>query len=95
MAAYSVRKGRRYRATIALGLLQSVASNDMMKRAPNKEFDLKFVIRRSPAHMGVKMGEFALLQWLNSFIFFNTMNGELDKLHRKWLNAPMAPLPTL
>jgi polar amino acid transport system substrate-binding protein len=68
---------------------------DMMKRAPSKEFDLKFVIRRSPAHMGVKMGEFALLQWLNSFIFFNTMNGELDKLHRKWLNAPMAPLPTL
>jgi hypothetical protein len=30
MAAYSVRKGRRYRATIALGLLQSVASNDMI-----------------------------------------------------------------
>jgi polar amino acid transport system substrate-binding protein len=68
---------------------------DMMKRAPNKEFDLKFVIRRSPAHMGVRMGEFTLLQWLNSFIFFNTMNGELDKLHRKWLNAPMAPLPSL
>jgi polar amino acid transport system substrate-binding protein len=68
---------------------------DLMKRAPNKEFDLKFVIRRSPAHMGVKLGEFALLQWLNSFIFFNSMNGELDKLHRKWLAAPMAPLPTL
>ena len=68
---------------------------DLMKRAPNKEFDLKFVIRRSPAHMGVKMGEHNLLQWLNSFIFFNTMNGELDRLHRKWLAAPMAPLPTL
>ena len=68
---------------------------DLMKRAPNKEFDLKFVIRRSPAHMGVRMGELVLLQWLNSFIFFNTMNGELDKLHRKWLGAPMAPLPTL
>ena len=68
---------------------------DLMKRAPNKEFDLKFVIRRSPAHMGVKMGELGLLQWLNSFIFFNTMNGELDRLHQKWLAAPMAPLPTL
>ena len=68
---------------------------DLMKRAPNKEFDLKFVIRRSPAHMGVRMGEFTLLQWLNSFIFFTTMNGELDKLHRKWLGVPMAPLPTL
>lgn len=68
---------------------------DMVKRAPSKEFDLKFVIRRSPAHMGVRMGEFALLQWLNSFIFFNTMNGELDRLHRKWLGMPMSPLPTL
>jgi polar amino acid transport system substrate-binding protein len=68
---------------------------DLLKRAPNKEFDLKFVIRRSPAHMGVKMGEFALLQWLNSFIFFNTMNGELDRLHRKYLAQPMLALPTL
>ena len=68
---------------------------DLMKRAPNKEFDQKFVIRRSPAHMGVRMGEHYLVRWLDSFIFFNTMNGELDKLHRKWLAAPMAPLPTL
>jgi polar amino acid transport system substrate-binding protein len=68
---------------------------DLMKRAPNKEFDLKFVIRRSPAHMGVRMGEHNLVRWLDSFIFFNTMNGELDKLHRKWLAAPMAALPTL
>lgn len=68
---------------------------DLLKRAPNKEFDLKFVIRRSPAHMGVKMGEFAMLQWLNSFLFFNSMNGELERLHRKWLAAPMSPLPTL
>ena len=68
---------------------------DLLKRAPNKEFDLKFVIRRSPAHMGVRMGEFALLQWLNSFIFFNTMNGELDRMHQKWLGMPMLPLPTL
>ena len=68
---------------------------DLLKRATNKEFDLKFVIRRSPAHMGVKMGEFAMLQWLNSFIFFNKMNGELDRLHRKWLAAPMMPMPTL
>jgi len=73
----------------------SLVIPDLIKRAPNKEFDLKFVIRRSPAHMGVRMGEFTLLQWLNSFIFFTTMNGELDKLHRKWLGVPMAPLPTL
>jgi hypothetical protein len=30
MAIYIVRKGRRYQATITLGLLQSVASNDLV-----------------------------------------------------------------
>jgi polar amino acid transport system substrate-binding protein len=68
---------------------------DLMKRAPNKEFDLKFVIRRSPAHMGVRMGEHNLVRWLDSFIFFNTMNGELDNLHQKWLAAKMIAMPTL
>src|SRR5262245_65970961 len=68
---------------------------DLMKRAPNKEFDLKFVIRRSPAHMGVRMGELVLLQWLNSLMFFNTMDGELDKMHRKWLAVARGPLRTV
>jgi polar amino acid transport system substrate-binding protein len=68
---------------------------DLVKRNPTKEFELKFTIRRSPAHMGVRMGEHNLARWLDGFIFFNTMNGELDKLHRKWLGIPMAPLPSL
>jgi polar amino acid transport system substrate-binding protein len=68
---------------------------DLQKRNPNKEFEIKFVIRRSPAHMGVRMGEQNLVRWLDSFIFFNMMNGEIDRLHRKWLGIPLAPLPTL
>ena len=65
------------------------------KRNPTKEFEVKFTIRRSPAHIGVRMGEHNLVRWLDSFIFFNTMNTELDKLHRKWLNQPMEAMPTL
>lgn len=68
---------------------------DLQKRNPAKEFALKFTIRRSPAHMGVRLGEFSLVRWLDSFIFFCKMNGELDRLHRKWLGIPMAPLPSL
>lgn len=73
----------------------SIAIPELKKRAPNKEFELKFPIRRAPAHIGVKMGDFTMLQWLNSFIFFNSMDGELDKLHQKWLGMPMAQLPSL
>jgi polar amino acid transport system substrate-binding protein len=68
---------------------------DLQKRNPSKEFEIKFVIRRSPAHMGVRMGEHNLVRWLDSFIFFNTMNGELNRLHEKWLGMPMAPMPSL
>ena len=68
---------------------------DMQKRNPTKEFEMKFSIRRSPAHMGVRMGEHNLVRWLDSFIFFNMMNGEIDRLHKKWLGIPLAPLPTL
>jgi polar amino acid transport system substrate-binding protein len=82
------------------GQAELIATNsliipDLAKRNPDKEFDLKFTIRRSPAHMGVRMGEHNLVRWLDSFIFFSTMNGELDRLHRKWLGIPMAPLPSL
>jgi polar amino acid transport system substrate-binding protein len=68
---------------------------DMQKRNPAKEFEMKFSIRRSPAHMGVRMGEHNLVRWLDEFIFFNMMNGEIDRLHQKWLGMKLQPLPSL
>jgi polar amino acid transport system substrate-binding protein len=45
--------------------------------------------------MGVKMGEHNMLRWLDSFIYFNKINGELDKLHQKWLGRGMDALPSI
>lgn len=73
----------------------SIVANALARQNPNKEFERKFVIRRSPAHMGVRMGEINLARWLDGFIFFNTMNQELDRLHRKYLGLAMDPLPSL
>jgi polar amino acid transport system substrate-binding protein len=73
----------------------SIVAQALAKQNPSKEFDRKFTIRRSPAHMGVQMDQHNLVRWLDGFIFFNTMNGELDRLHRKYLDMPMDPLPTL
>ena len=82
------------------GQAQLFASNSVVvpalaKMNPKKEFDLKFNIRNSPAHMGVKMGEHNLVRWLDSFVYFNTQNGELDKLHQKWLFRKMDPMGSL
>lgn len=73
----------------------SIVAIDLAKKNPNKEFDLKFNIRNSPAHMGVKMGEHNLARWLDTFIFFNTQNTELDQLHQKWLGRGMDPMQPL
>ena len=74
----------------------SVVVVELAKKNPSKEFDFKFALRRAPAHITVKLGEHNLLRWLDTFIFQNTLNGELDKLHVKWLGGPMtASLPPL
>ena len=73
----------------------SIVAIDLAKKNPSKDFDLKFNIRNSPAHMGVKMGEHSLVRWLDTFIFFNTQNTELDKLHQKWLGRAMDPMQPL
>ncbi len=74
----------------------SVVVVELAKKNPTKEFDFKFALRRAPAHVTVKMGEHDLIRWLDTFIFQSTLNGELNKLHIKWLGGPMtAPLPPL
>jgi polar amino acid transport system substrate-binding protein len=74
----------------------SVVVVELAKKNPSKEFDFKFALRRAPAHVTVKMGEHNLLRWIDTFIFQNTLTGEIDKLHVKWLGGPMtAPLPPL
>lgn len=80
----------------ALLAANSVVVVELAKKNPNKEFDFKFALRRAPAHVTVRMGEHNLLQWINTFIFQQTLNGELDNLHVKWLGGKMtAPLPPL
>lgn len=44
------------------------------------DITLKFRIRQSPAHIAVKQGEHNLLQWLNTDLFFNRLNGKLSAL---------------
>ena len=73
----------------------SVVVPELAKRNPGKEFDFKFALRRAPAHVTMRMGEHNLLRWVDTFIFQITLNGELDKLHIKWLGGPMQPLPPL
>jgi polar amino acid transport system substrate-binding protein len=45
--------------------------------------------------MAVRQGEFQLLHWLDTYIFFIKGNGELNRLHKTWLGEPMGDIPVL
>ena len=82
------------------GQVELYATADILAYAVNKgeparRLDIKFPLGFDSAHIGVKNDEFGLLQWMNSFVYVHRVNGDLDKLSRKWLNVPLADMPAL
>jgi polar amino acid transport system substrate-binding protein len=66
----------------------------VMEQNPTKEVEMKFVIRQSPAHVGVRQGEQNLLNWINTALFVNKMSGKLGVLQMRWFKEEQT-LPTL
>ena len=73
----------------------NVVAAALMKRASDLKIEAKFVLQDSPASIGVRRDEPGLLHWVNVFVFSKKLNGELDRISRKWLGAPLPALPTL
>jgi polar amino acid transport system substrate-binding protein len=67
----------------------------LLKGQPDQPIERKFVIRESPASIGVPRDQPHLLNWVNVFIFHAKLTGELDALARKWFGEPLPSLPTL
>ena len=62
---------------------------------PEMGLQTKFIIKESPAFMGVKAGEINMLQWVNVFILHKTLGGDLNELSEEWFGQKLPPLPTL
>lgn len=65
--------------------------------ADNADMDIetKFILKESPAFIGVKKGNLDLLFWVNTFILHKTLGGELNAFSQKWLGQDLPPLPKL
>ena len=62
---------------------------------PDRRVEAKFTIRASPASIGVRRSEIELLNWVNVFVFYRKLNGDLDRLSSKWFGEPLPALPTM
>ncbi|RVU86590.1 transporter substrate-binding domain-containing protein [Leucothrix sargassi] len=65
------------------------------KENPKLEMETKFIVRQSPAFIGIKPGEMNMLMWTNVFILHKTLGGNLNELSQKWLGQKLPALPTL
>ncbi|MEC7762747.1 MAG: transporter substrate-binding domain-containing protein [Pseudomonadota bacterium] len=72
----------------------NTAAAEISENNPDMNLETKFILKQSPAFIGVKKGNFDLLQWVNVFILHKKLGGELDDLSEKWLGQPLPDLPT-
>ena len=66
---------------------------EFIKRNPAAKIEVKFTVRQSPYGIGVRKGEVDILQWMNQFVAFMKITGELDQISRRWIGAPLTNLP--
>ena len=71
----------------------NVVAAELAANNPDKNIEGKFIIKESPAHIGLRRGEVDLLQWVNTFIYHKRLGGELDEFSQKWFGEPLPPLP--
>jgi polar amino acid transport system substrate-binding protein len=65
------------------------------KKNPARKVENKLTIKESPSSIGARRSEPDLLHWVNVFVFYRKLSGDLDRLSRKWLGEPLPPLPPL
>ena len=73
--------------------LPNISGNEIIKSRGNGKIEIKFSFSVQPNSMAVRKDQFELHQWLNNFIYYVKLNGELDAIARKWTGFPLPQLP--
>jgi polar amino acid transport system substrate-binding protein len=73
--------------------IPSTMAQDVIKTRAQGKMEIKFPYSVQPNSMTVRKGGFEMLQWLNTFISYVRVNGELDAIARKWSGSPLPDLP--
>ncbi len=67
----------------------NVVAAAILAQKPPREPGLRFLIKSSPCHVGVRKGEPQLLQAVDSVISRARKDGRLDEIAVRWLGAPL------
>jgi len=73
--------------------IPNIMANEIVKTRGAGKIEVKFPYSVQPNSMTVRKGNFDLQQWLNNFIYYVKLDGELDAISRKWAGSPLPNLP--
>ncbi|MEP7456598.1 transporter substrate-binding domain-containing protein [Phyllobacterium sp. SB3] len=69
-------------------------ANMIIKQNPGANLEVKFPLFWQGFSIGVRKDAFDLRQWLNNFVYYTKLSGELDASHQKWIGVPLGDLPS-
>jgi polar amino acid transport system substrate-binding protein len=86
-----------YQALIA-GQVDAIAEtgltgDNIYAANPGANIGRAFVLLRQPNGITMRKDQWNLHQWVNTFIYYVKVNGELDGLWQKWFHEPLPMLP--
>ena len=60
---------------------------------PSANIGRQFMLLRQPNGITMRKDQWNLHQWVNTFVYYIKVNGELDGYYRKWFHEPLPVLP--
>ena len=70
-----------------------ITFDGVMQANPGAPLEKKFVLLRQAVGITMRMDQFNLHRWVNTFVYFVKNDGELGALWEKWFKAPLPELP--
>lgn len=75
--------------------LPSTVAHGLLRQVPNSGFQIGVAFLKQGNSMTVRLGDFEMLQYLNTAIYLMKVSGELDAISMKWTDEPLVDLPSL
>lgn len=71
-------------------------SRSLVVRFPERSYEAKLVLRTNYISVGIARGQYALLQWVNSWVHFHMHNdGKLAEIYKQFLGTDLPDVPSL
>ena len=79
---------------VDVAAMSGFAAKTVADGNPDKQIENKILVTTAFYGPIVRQGDFELRQWINTWLFVNSLNGNLAAIYKKYTGLELPPLPT-